>query len=156
MKFKESQSYKCLKTICLWSLLGDLIIIACFFIGYIMTCIAGFVISSDFAQGFGWLAIVAPVILLKLFFLLCFAIANGYFAFILYLEYKKNTQSLPLLIVNKTEQFFDKLIKNNLVKNIIFILSILSFIVNIIISAINFYTILIGFITFGILLLIKK
>lgn len=156
MKFNESQSYRCLKSVCLWSLLSDLIVVSCFFIGYILTCIVGFLISPDFAQGFGWIAIVMPVILLKLFFSICFAVANGYFAFVLYLEYKKNKQNLQLFIVNKTEEIFNKIIKNDLIKSIIVFISILSFIFNLFISVINLFAVLVGFITFGILLFINS
>ena len=130
MEFKNSQSYRCFKSICIWSLLSDIIVICCFLTGYIITCIVGLIKGNDFAQGFGWLAIVIPTILLKLFFLICFAVANGYFIYILYLEYRKKAQNLPLAIVNKTEEIFNKIIKNNIIKIIVTFLAILSYAFN--------------------------
>ena len=156
MDFKKSQSFRCFKSVCLWSLFGILTVIACFFTGYILTCIAGLIKGSAFAQGFGWIAIVFPTILLTLLLLLCFAIANGYLIFILYMEYVKKSNNLPLFVAEKTEAVFNRIVKSNVIKNIISIISVVSFILNIFISAINFYIIIIALITFGILLVIYK
>ena len=156
MEFRNSQSYRCFKSVCLWSLLTHLMIFFCFIIGYILAYAVGFLISSNFAQGFGWVAIVFPAIFLTLFSVICFALANGYLATIFYLEYFKNEQNLPLTIVDKTEQISDKIIKNNLVKNILIYISVISFVLNLLISVVNFYTILIGILTFFILLTIHK
>ena len=144
MEFKKSQSYKCFISTCLWSLLSDLIFILSFFTSYIFSFI-----YEDWGS-VGW---IVPLIV-KLFFVFCFAVANGYFVFILYMEYKKNKQNIPLAIVNKTEQIFNKIIKSNIIKNIIIFISILSYIFNLFISVVNFYTIIGGLMSFGILLMI--
>ncbi len=156
MEFKNFQSYRCFKSVCLWSLILDLIVFLCFSIGYILTFIVSFIKTPHFAQGFGWIAMVFPTIFLKLISLLCLAVANGYLAYILFLEFWKKEQNLSLKIVDKTEVLSNKIIKNNIVGIIITILSMLSYAFNIFLSVINFYTIFIGLITFVILLIICK
>lgn len=156
MEFMNTQSYRCLKSICLWSLIFNLTIVLCFFIGYILTCIVGFTVGADFAQGFGWLAIVVPTILTAMLSVVCFMISIGYFAFVIYLECKGQEYALPLIMVNNTEQIFNKLIKNNIIKNIVIFISVISFVFSLLISVMNILAIFIGFMTFGILLLVHN
>ena len=146
MEFQDTQSYRCFKSICLWSLLSDLIVILSFFASYVFSFVY---------HDWGYVGWIVPLIV-KLFFVLCFAIANGYLVFVLYLEYRKRKQNIPLVLVNKTEQIFNKTFANNLIKKILVFISIFSFIINLFISIINFYTIIACFITLGILLLINS
>lgn len=156
MTFLDSQSYRCFKSVCLWSLILDLIVILCFSIGYILTLIVACIKTPSFAQGFGWIAIVFPTIFLKLLSLLCLAVANGYLAHILFLEFVKKEQNLPLGIVDKTESNFNRIIKNDTVRIVITLISMISFGFNIFLSVVNFYTIIIGLITFAVLIIIWK
>ncbi len=146
MEFQDTQSYRCFKSICLWSLLSDLIVILSFFASYVFSFVY---------HDWGYVGWIVPLIV-KLFFVLCFAIANGYLVFVLYLAYRKREQNIPLVLVNKTEQIFNKTFANNLIKKILVFISIFSFILNLFISIINLYTIIACFITLGILLLINS
>ena len=146
MEFKNTQSYKCFRSICLWSLLSDLIVILSF-----CTSLAYAYVNEDWGR-VGW---IVPL-LVKLFFVFCFAVAIGYFSYVLYMEYEKEVSDLSLTLINKTEEIFNKIIRNNFVKNTAFFISILSFSLNALLLIINFYMTLVGLITFGILLFIKR
>ena len=146
MDIKNSQWYRCFKSVCLWSLLSDITVIISFFVSYLFTFI-----YHDW-MAVGW---IVPL-LTKVFFIWCFAVAVGYLAFIFYSEYVKNNSNLPLFIIEKTEVAFNKIVKNNVIEKIISIISVVSFLLNIFVSVINFYIIIISLITFGILLVIYK
>ena len=156
MEFINTISYRCFKCVCLWSLILFFAIVLCFCIGYILTCIAGVIAGNNFAQGFGWLAIVLPTIFAVIISAILFMIANGYLAFILFFEYRKPADKLPIKIIEKTEQLFEKLIKNNKIKKIIFVLSIFSFVLSLFVSVLQIYSVLIGFIAFVILYLLQN
>ncbi len=153
--FFNSQSYRCFKSVCLWSLLGILTLVVCFFSGYILTLVAGLIKGSAFAQGFGWIVIILPTILLMLLFVLCFAIANGYLFFVLYLECTKSN-NIPLLVVEKTEAAYYKIVKNEIVDKIVSTIAIIAYFFGVFIFIIKFYAIIICAITFVILLVIYK
>ena len=145
VKLTDSNSYRCFKGICLWSLVCDLIVVISFF--------ASFSVSFIY-HDWGYVGWIVPLVV-KLFFMFCFAIMNGYFALILYLEYS-NKHDLPLMIIDKTEAAFNKIIKNDTFKTVIGYISILLFIINMFIYTVNFYLIFVSLITFAVLICIRK
>lgn len=135
---KVSPSHRCFKSICIWSLLSDLIVILSFIASY----------SFVFAyKDWGYVGWIIPLFV-KILFTWFFAIANGYLAFILFCEYKKNYTNLPLFLVIKTENIFYKLIRTNTANNIINTFAIISFVINLIILVLNLYTVLISLVSF--------
>ena len=143
---------RCFKSVCLWSLLCDLVVFAIFIAGFVLTVvITSGSHNSSLGKGLGWLIIVFPTILAKIISIVLFAVANGYLAFIFYSEYKKKEQSLPLGIVNRTEYIFNQRVTNDLAYKVINFVSICSFVFNVLILIINFYAILIGLASFAIL-----
>ena len=157
MEFKNSLSYRYFKSVCLWSLTLVLTVIAVFLIGYILTVLITFVNQdSNLGQGLGWLLIVLPSILMVIISVIFFAIVSGYFAFILYLEYIKKEQNIPIGFVDKTEQIFNKIIKNVLAQKFIFFISIFSFVLNTILLIFNFYAIIIGLVSFAVLIILHQ
>ena len=146
MEFRNSQSYRCLICLCLWSLLSDLIVIISFFASYAFSFH-----YHDWAY-VGW---IVPL-LVKLFLVFCFSIAIGYFAYIVYSEFKKHELNLPFGLIIKTEEIFNKIVKNNTFRNIIISISIFSFILNMFILVVNLFTILTALIAFGIFTVIFK
>ena len=156
MEFKDSQTNKCFRCVCLWSLFGDLLVIFIFLTGFIITRCAASQMTPDSLQGFTWMVMVIPAIATKILLSCCFVAANVYLAFISHQEHKTNTISLSLKPIYKTEEIFNKSIKNKSVKSIIIYISIFSYILNSLISMSNPYALFVIFITFTILLLITK
>ena len=146
MEFKNSQSYRCFQCVCLWSLLFSLLVFLSFFISFAFSFVY---------PNWGYVGWIVPL-LAVVFFSLCIAVATGYLAFTIYFEYRKHEPNLPLAIVIKTEEFFNKILKNNTVKNIIFFISILSYILYLSIIVLNLSFIILSLITFGILFVIYQ
>ena len=120
MEFKKTESYRYFKSLCLWSLLSDIIFVLSFLLSWAYT------LKNPNWMQIGW---IIPLFT-KAFLILIFCVANSHFAYTLYLERIKKEKVFLLKIIKDTEYIFNKLFKNFFISNLIIILSIISYIIN--------------------------
>ena len=145
MEFKNPNAVRVFRTLSLYSLMGDLVVILSFYIS-----LAFGYVNSGWGQ-VGW---VVPLFL-KLVFVLFFTVACSYSAFVLFVS-KPEEPHFLYSIACATEFYFNEFIKSVIVREIIKFVSILSFIITLSIVMINFYFLFIAILVFALAYIVDK